>query len=363
MAYQLRDRHGASRAVAYLMMAAAPFVMLTGVVLNRGLPLPTQFAVMLTSVAVGVGAWACWYRPHALPDYFWLIAPFVATTLISGLNLITKDASTGSQLFYLWPVLYAANFLSRRVIYLNIAAVLVGEALVVLFALGAKDALADWAAMALALTMTAVVVVSLRERGDQLMRRLAGQALADPLTGLANRRSFDEALETAGAWAARTGRPLALITVDVDYFKTINDTYGHAAGDRALQAVAGVLRSVAEQEDVVARLGGDEFVMLVRADKRGALRATEALRDGVAAISDLPSGPPGLSLGVAVLPDDADTVEKLVTASDAALYEAKSRGRGQVAMAHGRESGSVWQNVDRLPAADQPVETDAAVRA
>ena len=363
MAYQLRDRHGAARAVAYLLVAAAPFVMLTGVVLNRGLPLPTQLAVIITSLVVGFGAWGCWFHPHRLPDYFWLIAPFVATTLITGLNLITRDASTGSQLFYLWPVLYAANFLSRRVIYLNIAAVLVGDALVVAVVLNPKDALADWAAMALALIMTVVVVVSLRERGDRLLRRLEGQALADPLTGLANRRSFDEELQAAGAWAARTGRPLALVTVDLDYFKTINDTYGHTAGDRALQAVAGALRSVAEQDDVVARLGGDEFVMLLRADKRGALRTTEALRDMVAGIADLPSGPPGLSLGVAVLPDDADTVEKLVTASDAALYEAKSRGRGQVAVAHGRGPGPARQNVDRISAADRTADTDATIGA
>jgi diguanylate cyclase (GGDEF)-like protein len=242
-------------------------------------------------------------------------------------------------------VLYAANFLSRRVIYANIGSVLVCQALVVIVALGAEDGFADWAAMALAMTMTAVVVVTLRERADQLLSRLEGQALADPLTGLANRRSFDEELRIAGAWAERTGRPLALVTVDLDYFKAINDTYGHAVGDQALQAVAEALSSVAERDDVVARLGGDEFVMLLRADKRGALRTTAALRDIVAGLTDLPSGPPGLSIGVAVLPDDASSVEHLLATSDAALYEAKSRGRGQVAVA-----GEVARhNVDRIP--------------
>ena len=345
MAYQLRDRHGASRAVAYLMVASAPFTVLTGLILEPHQPLPVKIAMIVIIIGVGIGAWVCWRRPQVLPDFFWLVAPFMATAIISGLNLMTRDASTGSQLFYLWPVLYAANFLSRRVIYVNLAAVLVCEALVVLVALGAKDAFADWAAMALALTMTAVVVVTLRERADQLLRRVEGQALADPLTGLANRRSFDDELHTAGAWAERTGRPLALITVDLDYFKAINDTYGHAAGDRALQAVAGALRAVAERDEVVARLGGDEFVMLLRADQPGALRTTSALLDIVAGLTDLPSGPPGLSIGVAVLPDHATTVADLLAASDTALYEAKSRGRGQVAVA-----GDVARhNVDRIP--------------
>jgi diguanylate cyclase (GGDEF)-like protein len=353
MAYQLRDRHGASRAVAYLMLAAAPFIFLTGIVLPTGFSLPMQIALALTSAVVGIGSWACWTRPHLMPDFFWLIAPILATTLITGLNLMTEDASTGSQLFYLWPVLYAANFLSRRWIYLTIIALLIGDGLVVTTVLGAKAAMADLAAMALAMTMTAVVVFTLRERGDQLLRRLEGQALADPLTGLANRRSFDGALETAGDWAQRTGRPLALVTVDLDYFKSINDTYGHAAGDLALQGVAGALEAVAEQDDVVARLGGDEFVMLLRADKRRALRVTEALRDLAAGLTDLPSGPPGLSIGVAVLPDDADSVEGLLKASDAALYDAKSRGRGQVATASSASAARMMrQNVDRTPHGD-----------
>src|SRR4029453_10204200 len=121
---------------------------------------------------------------------------------------------------------------------------------------------------------------------------LENQALADPLTGLANRRSFDAAMIDAGVWASRTGRPLALVTIHLDHFKTINDTWGHAVGDQALQVVAEAMRSVAEKDDITARLGGDEFVMLLRTDRRGALCATDALRDAVRAVTSLPSGPP-----------------------------------------------------------------------
>jgi diguanylate cyclase (GGDEF)-like protein len=264
-------------------------------------------------------------------------------------------------LFYLWPVFYSANFLSRPVVYANLVAVLIGEGVVVGVALKPENAWSDWVAMTLAMSVTAVVVLSLRERGDQLLRRLEGQALADPLTGLSNRRFFDEELDRAGQWAARTGRPLALVTVDLDHFKGINDTYGHAVGDQALQAVASAMLSVGEQDDVMARLGGDEFVMLLRADARGALRTTEALRDAVAALTLLPSGAPRLSIGVAVLPEAAATVDALTRASDAALYEAKSRGRGQVAVARSLQEPAARQNVDHVSPEDKPAQPEKAV--
>jgi diguanylate cyclase (GGDEF)-like protein len=342
MAYQLRDRHGASRAVAYLMLAGAPFVFVTGVVLTPDRPLAGIIAVTATCVAVGIGGYLCWSRPHVLPDVFWLTAPFVSTLLITGMNLVTQDASTGAQLFYLWPVLYGASFLSRRVIYINLLAVFAGEAMTVFAMQEAGHAASDLAAMGLAMSMTAVVVVALRDRADQLHRVLETQALADALTGLGNRRSFDAELVRAAAWARRNDSPLALITIDVDHFKKINDTWGHAVGDQALQAVANAMTSVSTaEEDVVARLGGDEFVMLMRLDRPAAVGTAERLRQAVAAITTLPGGPPGISIGVAVMPDDASTIEMLVTASDAALYDAKTHGRGRVS-ATGR------RNVDRV---------------
>jgi diguanylate cyclase (GGDEF)-like protein len=351
LADQLRDRHGASRAVAYLLLIGAPYVFVTGVFLTRYESAAGAPAVAFTCVCLAACGWVARFRPGVLPDLFWIAAPFVATAVISGLNVFTNDATTGAQLFYLWPVFYAANFLSRRVVYACLVVVLIGEALVLGVALDAENAVSDWVAMTLAMTTTTFVVLSLRERGDLLLRRLEGQALADPLTGLSNRRSFDEELDRAGVWSARTGRPLALVTVDLDHFKGINDTYGHAVGDQALQAVATAMLSVGEQGDVMARLGGDEFVMLLRADLRGALRTTETLREAVAAVTSLPSGAPRLSIGVAVLPEHATTVDELAKASDIALYEAKSRGRGRVAVAEELREPAARQNVDR-PALD-----------
>jgi len=327
MASGIRDPHGASRSVAYLVLAAAPFVFVTGLVTH---PPWLEFTVVtVTSVFLATAGWLCWARPHLIPDFGWHIAPILCTGIITGLNAVTTDASTGAQLFYLWPTLYAANFLNRRSIYLSLIAVSSGDAITV-FLVGGNTAGSDWTAMTLAVTMIVVVVYTLRERADKLRRVLEGQALADPLTGLANRRSFDDELARA-ATTTRPGDPLALLTIDLDHFKAINDTWGHAVGDQALQAVGAAMGSVARGEDLAARLGGDEFVMLLRADRSGAQRVAEALRAAVGKIDSLPGGPPGLSIGIAVLPDDADTIETLVTASDAALYREKTRGRARIA--------------------------------
>nr|BFE71276.1 hypothetical protein GCM10020092_045770 [Actinoplanes digitatis] len=113
----------------------------------------------------------------------------------------------------------------------------------------------------------------------------------------------------------------------------MNDTFGHAEGDQVLQAVAVAMRSAVGEDGLAARLGGDEFVVLLRADRRAAAAVAEGLCAAVAARTDLPGGAPGLSIGIAVLPDDAGDVGELVAASDAALYEAKTSGRGRVATA------------------------------
>jgi diguanylate cyclase (GGDEF)-like protein len=209
--------------------------------------------------------------------------------------------------------------------------------------LGPQKAAADWVAMVLAMTMASMVVQSLRVRADRLRDVLEQQALADHLTGLANRRYFDDALVGAVSWAGRTDGSLALLTIDLDYFKAINDTFGHAEGDRVLQAVADAMRKVCGADAVAARLGGDEFVLLLRMGRRAATGVADALRSAIAARTDLPGGPPGVSIGIALLPGDAGTVEELVKASDAALYEAKTSGRGRVAVAGDRH------NVDRVP--------------
>ncbi|WP_250004314.1 GGDEF domain-containing protein [Actinoplanes sp. M2I2] len=334
MRYQLRDEQGATHSVAYLMLAAAPVVFLTGIVLPDEHPLAWVIAISLTcAFTAAMGSAALW-RPGWIPRIWWLLVPFVATLIIAGMNYASRDASAGAQLFYLWPVLYAANFLSHRMTTATLALISSGHAAVAFSTLIPAKALSDWISVTVALSLTSFVVASLRNRNDRLRQVLEAQALADSLTGVGNRRFFDEQLPRAVTWARRGGEPLALISVDIDYFKKINDTYGHGVGDQAIQVVANSLRVIARREDdVVARLGGDEFVVLLRTDRVSAGRAADEVRAVLDAVEGLPCGPPGLSIGIAVLPDHAATAEELRAASDAALYEAKQNGRGRTAMA------------------------------
>ncbi|MFC4071287.1 GGDEF domain-containing protein [Actinoplanes subglobosus] len=334
MAHQLRDMHGAARAVAYLMLAAGPYNFVTGVLMKLGHPLPEVLVLAVTSIVLFTVGLICLRRPDAMPRLFWLLVPLVSAGVITGLNVATADATMGPQLFYLWPLLYAAMFLNRRFIAGTVAQISAGHALTAFQFQTGGQAMLDWIAITVAMSMTAVVVAGLRERNDRLRAVLETQATSDALTGAANRRAFDSELGRAVA-AARADDPVALIMIDVDHFKTINDTWGHAVGDLALRTVADSLREAAEgRRHMVARLGGDEFAVLLHASPYAAVSFAELARTRVGETTGLPCGPPSLSIGIAVLPDHAHTADELQKVADAALYRAKEGGRGRSMMAH-----------------------------
>lgn len=159
--------------------------------------------------------------------------------------------------------------------------------------------------------------------------RLARLSLADPLTGLGNRRAFDDALAEEMARTARGGAPLGLVMLDVDFFKDFNDRHGHQAGDEALIAVAGALNGVARAEDRACRIGGEEFALLLPgASEDAAAAVAERVRAAVAA-DTTPAGRVTVSLGVAAA-GPATTGEDLVRQADLRLYAAKKGGRDRV---------------------------------
>ncbi len=162
-------------------------------------------------------------------------------------------------------------------------------------------------------------------------------ARTDHLTGLANRRWFMEALEQEVERADRYGRPLSLVSLDLDHFKSVNDTHGHAAGDDVLREAAQALRSVCRDVDLAARLGGEELALLLpETDVAGARIVAERVRERIAGTAH--RSPAGrsfrvtASLGVATA-KPGSTVEALLQAADEALYRAKDAGRNQVALA------------------------------
>jgi diguanylate cyclase (GGDEF)-like protein len=171
--------------------------------------------------------------------------------------------------------------------------------------------------------------------------RLEELSRIDPLTGLANRRHFDEAKEVEFRRARRLGLQLSVLLCDVDHFKRYNDTYGHAMGDECLKAVAGVIRQTfARAGELPARVGGEEFaVLLPAADAAQAREAAERLRvalaeRGIPHLGSTTAPHVTLSIGLAQLtPDGMDTFDALLHHADLALYRAKSLGRDQVAIA------------------------------
>ena len=157
--------------------------------------------------------------------------------------------------------------------------------------------------------------------------RLDHQASTDALTGIANRRVFDDRLRAELARAERHEREVSLALFDLDHFKRINDAYGHHIGDRALTRFASVLAKYARRGDVVARVGGEEFAWLMpETDHDGAFAAAERVRTAIELERDEEFGGISVSVGV-VIADSLSTAESLVRAADRALYEAKESGR------------------------------------
>jgi len=163
--------------------------------------------------------------------------------------------------------------------------------------------------------------------------RLADSAMSDALTGIGNRRRFEEALALMSAAASWNGQPLSLLLIDVDHFKRFNDEHGHLAGDEALRRVAEQLKTVNRAPDrVVARFGGEEFALLMAGvDEAGAREVAEEVRATVGS----PAGPLSLtvSVGIATARGDAE-ISAIVASADRALYAAKRAGRNRVVSSH-----------------------------
>ena len=169
-----------------------------------------------------------------------------------------------------------------------------------------------------------VMVASLRAGVDR-QERLAA---TDPLTGVANGRTFDEAAARSIASFGAVGRPVTVCYLDLDDFKKINDSYGHSGGDAALRTMATALRASTREDDVVARLGGDEFALLLPATgSAGARRMLEDLKARVEkAAASLPSGV-SFSVGAATFLVEPASVDEMIGAADAMMYAAKRAGK------------------------------------
>lgn len=175
--------------------------------------------------------------------------------------------------------------------------------------------------------MAAHTALSLRNA--LLLDTMRQVAAVDGLTGIANRRTFEEELERETARSVRTGVPVSLVMLDIDHFKVLNDTNGHQVGDDVLRQVAAVLRGTSREYDIVARYGGEEFAVILPASgpdeaSASAHRLLHALRVAATTV------PVTASLGLATYPEHATSPRGLVESADQALYAAKRGGRNRV---------------------------------
>lgn len=169
------------------------------------------------------------------------------------------------------------------------------------------------------------------------VERLSFYASHDPLTGLANRRHFEEYVEREFKLAKRHGTPMSLMIVDVDHFKAYNDSYGHPAGDRLLEAIAGALRAAVRSTDFIARLGGEEFVIVLpHTGGKGAMMAAEKVLQTLRSLPEqveVCGGRVTASIGVSTCDGRACVVGSLLESADQAMYRAKQGGRDQACQA------------------------------
>lgn len=179
-----------------------------------------------------------------------------------------------------------------------------------------------------------------------LFETLKREAVTDSLTELYNRRYFNQAIRKEAERAQRMQQPFSLISLDLDYLKKINDTYGHFYGDLAIKTISAILRKNARSIDVPARLGGEEFsVLLPGVDSSGAMVAAERIRAAIEAQELDTIGHITASIGVGTYPEHSTSVDELMDMTDQAMYKSKINGRNRVTMAKGIDDTSEWHEI------------------
>lgn len=275
--------------------------------------------VLVSLIAVGVGyAWRTGdtRRPGVV---------VVVVTTVGGVMVTTLLGVEG--LFWMYAVILANFLLVGRLLAVSLTAV----ALVALVAHGAAfDDFPQSISFLLSALVVSLFAFTFAARTETQRIRLESLASRDPLTGTDNRRAMEHELSLAVESAARSGAEYAVVMLDLDYFKRVNDQHGHEAGDQVLIAFADLVRRNTRKLDRLFRFGGEEFVLLLPgADARALQRVTEQLRVRIATELVGPGGPVTCSMGAAVLLAGERWPAWLARA-DAALFRAKQGGRNRV---------------------------------
>ncbi|MBW3197858.1 GGDEF domain-containing protein [Marinobacter nauticus] len=251
--------------------------------------------------------------------------------IISSYGAVAVGTIVGDPgLFWLYPCLVTTFFLvaPRVAVGINLSAIL--AMMVIGLAFSSQEQMWSFSSTAVVVSACAYVFA---HRNHSQRRRLEQLATIDPLTGVKNRRSMDEELDVAAANAERSGLPYALVLLDLDHFKKINDEYGHGVGDEVLTELVALLESNTRRSDQLFRYGGEEFVLLLPGVDGVNLRAVmNNLQQVLRKYMKHPGGPVTASFGVALL-GHGESVESWLARADNALYTAKETGRDRIVYA------------------------------
>jgi diguanylate cyclase (GGDEF)-like protein len=353
--YQLepRDERTAARTAAWIYLVSAVVIALS----NVALPAPDNtgtWAIALgTPAALAVIGGLLFWPGLLFRRQLVLVTPLMGTGFVVFLDLSTHDASAGAQVAFCLPVLFGASqlrFVGAIVTALVSAA---GDAVVVWQLKQGSTGLLDLVNVSLVLGLMTGLLVLAGQRQDSLVALLESQASLDPLTGLVTRRVLDEAVRRA-LEAPMVHPGTALILVDIDHFKAINDNYGHPVGDDVLVHIAGLLGQLARPDTVISRLGGDEIAVLLpgcteSVARERAYEFLHTVQESPLVLTDGTELAISISLGVAHAPKGESQLRELYANADVSLYAAKRGGRGRV--------GRPFSGVPAFAAAD-PISTD-----
>jgi diguanylate cyclase (GGDEF)-like protein len=334
--------------VALLVLAGTAFLVVL-VVDPSGTPRRGEYGVLIGAVLVMLGLALALNRAGRYPPAAFLavacalLAPWASALMDS--TILKSDFVPLT--YVVVPVLLCGILLSARVTAAVAAAQVV--ALVVCAVVLAPDNPVNWPSLCIMVLMVSalsiVANVMIQADMDQILRQnhqleegeaaLREQSVRDHVTGLFNRRYLEETLERELRRADRDGSGVGVIMLDLDRFKQLNDTCGHAAGDLVLREIGTLLRANLRYDDIACRYGGDELTLILpRAPHDVVLERAQFLRLAVADLRLTSSGEQlprvTLSAGVAMFPDDGDGAEDLLAAGDGALYRAKRAGRDRV---------------------------------
>jgi diguanylate cyclase (GGDEF)-like protein len=291
---------------------------------------------VLVAVAL-VSGLGCLLAPwERIPEGIFHVVPVMASAEVALTVWAVGPHGPVYEWFFVLVAVFAAYaFESRRAIVAHMSFCTAAAALPFLYREGTVDQIARVGVLMPMLWVATAVVMHLREGLAAGQRELADLARRDPLTGVGNRWLLGERLEYELARHRRSGRELALLVLDLDRFKDVNDRLGHPAGDRLLSAVAGALAATVRDQDTIVRHGGDEFCIIApETDEADAGALRDRIHAALGSIEILGSALTA-TIGAAVFPGDGPTAELLLAAADGAEREAKAGRRpSQLALAH-----------------------------